>query len=58
MSEPIPIRFVPRTVDILADVGTGFTPARAPVGAGSPKRSRTIVRPRRHKAGAYTMPTI
>src|SRR5215831_4192609 len=34
-------------------VGAGFTPARAPIGAGSTSQSRTIVRPRRRKAGAY-----
>src|SRR5262249_26350914 len=36
-------------------VGAGFTPARAPIGAGFPSESRTIVRPRRRKAGAYTI---
>jgi predicted AlkP superfamily pyrophosphatase or phosphodiesterase len=35
------------------NVGAGFQPARAPIGAGSPETSRTIVRPRRLKAGAY-----
>src|SRR6516162_4654009 len=39
---------------ILSDgVGAGCTPARAPIGADSSGQSRTIVRPRRRKAGAY-----
>src|SRR5262249_33564055 len=39
--------------EFAVDVGAGFMPAGAPIGAGPTRTSRTVVRPRRRKAGAY-----